>query len=649
MARKFSKILFLPILVFSFLISAAPLLAQTTEASAQCWSKSDCVKKTGNCQACFELQNTFCGENRGFCYAKPVPATLEISLGGLSEVTDPAQYISQLYQWSISVTGILAGIMIMIGGLLYLTAGGSPERVSNAKSYISNALIGLILALSSYFLLQTVNPALLNLRFPKVPLVAPAIAFTQFCEDLEEAGIEVATEGGGKMCGDLGIPKPTDENANVPTKCTYKKCQTAGEGCLPCTDPDPMACAKTASCFPCAGTRVDGVLSGIKPGVLGNPFDVQTPRRTAGKDSCGKIDVLDEENIDYRCEFADTPTLLGQGVWESFKSFAGDFAIGAGITFTSIPVTGGLLGKIETAGTVGQVGGVVTGRGTLGVAGETAEYAANTIAIVRAGAVEGSLTGIGAGTMTAMLPISAIGGGTFVALKEFFSVANASVNPEQYFGKEGVCALVELNCSEIKTCQDYENLIFQGQKNSTLKQIGFEQFGTDGFLTDTIDLTRRYCIEDPCQLPLACAPTIQEENYWTPDGGRSDSIPSDPAEIDLDGRNIRCVPAEMVFSYTEHDKFSEMSSTGLSPTGKALIQKYEIAPGKIYPIVRPFPAGAQRTGQFCLEDKDCASGQCRGAGVTYKDIRIMLPEERAAWTVLQRDNPPLSLIFKRCN
>ncbi|MFH2136487.1 MAG: pilin [Patescibacteria group bacterium] len=640
MAKKFSKIFLLTGLVF-LIFSATPAFAQTSEASAQCWSKSDCMKKTTDCQACFELKTDVCGENRGFCYAKPVPATLEISLGGLSSVTDPAQYISTLYQWGVSITGILAGIMIMIGGLLYLTAGGSPERVSNAKDYISSALIGLILALTSYFLLQTVNPALLTLKFPKVPLVAPAVQFTQFCEDLEEAGIEVEPEGIGKtLCGDPGIPKPADENANVPSKCTYKRCISPGDGCLPCTDKDPLACTKTANCFPCAGTRIDGVLAQIKPGVLGNPSDVQAPRRAAGKEFCGAISMLDSPGVDYRCEFADTPTLLGQGVWESFKSFAGDFALGTGLTFSLMPIGGSLLGKIDTVGRAEEIGGAVTGRSGLGAAGQTTQYAATAVSIVKAG---------GAAAMIPVAGISAIGGGAYVALKEFFNVANTSVNPEKYFGVNGVCALVKLDCSKIKTCQDYENLSFDGQKNSTLKQIGFENFGTNGFLTDTIDLTRRYCIGDPCQLPLACAPTIQEENYWTPEGGRSDSIPSDPAEVNLDGRNIRCTPSEMVFSYTEHDKFSEMSPTGLSPTGKALINKYHIAPGKIYPVVRPFQAGTQRTGQFCLENKDCASGQCVGSGVTYKDVRIMLPEERAVWTVLQRDNPPLSLTFKRCN
>jgi hypothetical protein len=634
MARKLVKIILLPALALTLLISATPVLAQTTEVSSRCWSKSDCMAKTGNCQSCFELQAVACGEGRGFCYAKPVPTALEISLGGLNEVTDPAQYISKLYEWTISVTGILAGIMIMIGGLLYLTAGGSPERVSNAKSYISNALIGLILSLTSYFLLQTINPTLLALKFPKVPLVSPPLQFTQFCEDLAEAGIEVDPEVSGKtMCGDLGIPKTSDENANVPTKCTYKKCSDTNEGCLPCTDPNPLACAKTANCFPCAGTRIDGVLAAIKPGVLGNPSDVQTPRRAAGKEFCAKIDVLDEGGIDNRCEFADTTTLMGGGVWESFKSFAGDFATGAGLTFTSLPVTGGLLGKIENVGTGAQI----VGGGTAGAVGTGVEYTANTVAVVRAGAT------------AAMLPISAIGGGAFAALKNFFQLAAASHNPENFFGVTGTCALVKLDCSQIKSCKDYENIVFKGQKDSTLREIVFEQFGADGFLTDTIDLTRRYCINDPCQLPLACAPTVQEENFWTPDGGRSSDIPSDPAEIEINGRRIQCVPAEMVFSYTEHDKFSEMSPAGQSPTGKALINTYHITSDNIYPVVRPFQSGTQKTGQLCLEDTDCVSGQCRGSGVTYKDIRIMLPDERAVWTVLQRDNPPLSLAYKRCN
>jgi len=50
--------------------------------------------------------------------------------------------------------------MIMVGGFLWLMSGGSSNRVSKAKEFITNALMGLLLALFSYMLLYTVNPRL---------------------------------------------------------------------------------------------------------------------------------------------------------------------------------------------------------------------------------------------------------------------------------------------------------------------------------------------------------------------------------------------------------------------------------------------------------------------------------------------------------
>jgi hypothetical protein len=73
--------------------------------------------------------------------------------------------------------------MIMIGGLLYLTAGGSPERVGNAKSYIGNALIGLVLLLTSYVVLQTINPQLVQFSRFTIPLIRPARLPARFCNE----------------------------------------------------------------------------------------------------------------------------------------------------------------------------------------------------------------------------------------------------------------------------------------------------------------------------------------------------------------------------------------------------------------------------------------------------------------------------------
>lgn len=43
-----------------------------------------------------------------------------------------------------SITGIAAVIIVMIGGLSYITAGGNAEQATNARRRIAGALIGLI-------------------------------------------------------------------------------------------------------------------------------------------------------------------------------------------------------------------------------------------------------------------------------------------------------------------------------------------------------------------------------------------------------------------------------------------------------------------------------------------------------------------------
>ncbi|MFH2136325.1 MAG: pilin [Patescibacteria group bacterium] len=70
------------------------------------------------------------------------------------------QYIAAIYKYAIGIVGILSGIMIVIGGLLWLTAGGAADRVSTAKSYIESSLVGLVIALTSFLLLYAINPKL---------------------------------------------------------------------------------------------------------------------------------------------------------------------------------------------------------------------------------------------------------------------------------------------------------------------------------------------------------------------------------------------------------------------------------------------------------------------------------------------------------
>jgi len=81
------------------------------------------------------------------------------------------KYIRAIYKYAIGVVGILAAVVLMIGGIVWLTAGGNQTKIGEAKSWIGASLTGLIIALTSYMILYMVNPALVQFRPIKVTTV----------------------------------------------------------------------------------------------------------------------------------------------------------------------------------------------------------------------------------------------------------------------------------------------------------------------------------------------------------------------------------------------------------------------------------------------------------------------------------------------
>ena len=73
------------------------------------------------------------------------------------------EYLEAIYNFFIGVSGILAVIMIMLGGFQWLIAGGNPTKIAGAKTTILSALAGLTLVLASYTILNLINPNLTKL------------------------------------------------------------------------------------------------------------------------------------------------------------------------------------------------------------------------------------------------------------------------------------------------------------------------------------------------------------------------------------------------------------------------------------------------------------------------------------------------------
>ncbi len=85
---------------------------------------------------------------------------------------DISSYLLGIYNFLLSIVGIVAVVMLIIGGMKYITAAGSGGAVSSAKETIKDALFGLLLALLSYVIVGTINPDVLYLRQPGAALVA---------------------------------------------------------------------------------------------------------------------------------------------------------------------------------------------------------------------------------------------------------------------------------------------------------------------------------------------------------------------------------------------------------------------------------------------------------------------------------------------
>jgi hypothetical protein len=74
------------------------------------------------------------------------------------------EYIQAIYNYAIGIVGILAAVVLMFGGVIWLTAGGSQEKVKEAKAWIGASISGLVLLLCSYMILNTINPDLVSFK-----------------------------------------------------------------------------------------------------------------------------------------------------------------------------------------------------------------------------------------------------------------------------------------------------------------------------------------------------------------------------------------------------------------------------------------------------------------------------------------------------
>lgn len=69
---------------------------------------------------------------------------------------DLMQLITNVINFLIYIVIPLAAVMIVVGGIMIMTAGGSTTRLAKGKEIVTAAVVGLLIALLSWLIIDTI-------------------------------------------------------------------------------------------------------------------------------------------------------------------------------------------------------------------------------------------------------------------------------------------------------------------------------------------------------------------------------------------------------------------------------------------------------------------------------------------------------------
>jgi len=96
----------------------------------------------------------------GINFSKPT-CTITDS-GEVCEINWLGEYLTAIYNLAIKFGGLIAAVILMAGGVLWLISGGDVSKINQAKEMLTGSVIGLTILLSSYVLLVQVNPEIIK-------------------------------------------------------------------------------------------------------------------------------------------------------------------------------------------------------------------------------------------------------------------------------------------------------------------------------------------------------------------------------------------------------------------------------------------------------------------------------------------------------
>ncbi|MDD5033082.1 MAG: pilin [Candidatus Pacebacteria bacterium] len=141
--------------------------------------------------------------------------------------------VSRVVTFSMVLGAILAVVEIVVGGLEYIASAGNPTAKENGKKRITQALLGVLIALLSYAILYTINPDILNTGLGLQPVVIQKAPATSSSKQTQQQTTGVIKESAGECaayCAPLSSGYDSSTKICSCNKALSKTCWTDGVG-----------------------------------------------------------------------------------------------------------------------------------------------------------------------------------------------------------------------------------------------------------------------------------------------------------------------------------------------------------------------------------------------------------------------------------
>ena len=159
--KKKIVILLIIILFSSFFASSA---------FASCKNNNDCQRVSNENNRTIRCIDGECVRALEVTYPQiqgvPTPKTISYGI---------PNYIKYIFNFTVSIIGLIILGALMYSGFQYLSSTGNPEKLRDAKDGIISAFLGAIILLSSYLIFHTINPELMVMKLPDIKSVETVV------------------------------------------------------------------------------------------------------------------------------------------------------------------------------------------------------------------------------------------------------------------------------------------------------------------------------------------------------------------------------------------------------------------------------------------------------------------------------------------